>query len=81
MSAVAFLSDQLLQYVRVVFFPNHDVVVAKSWDDVDAIVRQRPVTAVILDPAADGSMNVEAVSSSIRRFSDKIARDGRASTA
>ena len=68
MSVVAFLPDRLLTHVRDVFDAEPDFVVAKSWDDVDAIVRQTPVTAVILDPDADGSMNVEAVELLLNRF-------------
>jgi AraC-like DNA-binding protein len=51
-----------------VFVEEPDLVIAKSWDEVNAIVREKPVTALILDPGADGSMNVEAVESLIRRY-------------
>ena len=67
LSIVAFLPDRLLPHVRDVF-DEPDVVVAKSWDEVDAIVREKPVTAVILDPGADGSMNVEAVELLLNRY-------------
>jgi len=68
MSVVAFLPDRLLAHVRHVFFADPDFVVAKSWGELDTIVRQQPVTTVILDPAADGSMNVEAVELLLDRY-------------
>jgi AraC-like DNA-binding protein len=68
MSVVAFLPERLLAHVRHVFVGESDLVIAKSWDEVDSIVRQRPVTALILDPAADGNMNVEAVESLMKRY-------------
>ena len=68
MSVVAFLPDRLLAHVRHVFVGEDDLVIAKSWDEVSTIVRERPVTALILDPAADGVMNVEAVESLISRY-------------
>lgn len=64
---VAFLPDRLLPHIRDVFGAP-DFVVAKSWDEVDAIVREKPVTALILDPGADGSMNVEAVELLLNRY-------------
>jgi AraC-like DNA-binding protein len=67
-SVVAFLPDRLLAHVRHVFVGESDLVIAKSWDDVNTIVRVKPVTALILDPAADGVMNVEAVESLLRRY-------------
>ena len=60
-TVVAFLPERLLAHVRHVFIKDQDFVIAKSWDEVDLMVREKPVTALILDPAADGVMNVEAV--------------------
>jgi len=68
MSVVAFLPERLLAHVRHVFVGDGDLVIAKSWEEVDSIVRQRPVTALILDPAADGTMNVEGVESLMKRY-------------
>lgn len=66
-SIVAFLPDRLLPHVRDVL-GERDLVVAKSWDEVHTIVREKPVTAIILDPSADGSMNVEAVELILNRY-------------
>ena len=43
-------------------------MIAQSWDEVDTIVREKPVTALILDPAADGVMNVEAVMRLLKQY-------------
>lgn len=43
-------------------------MIAQSWDEVDTLVRERPVTALILDPAADGVMNVEAVMRLLKQY-------------
>ena len=68
MTVVAFLPERLLAHVRHVFIKEQDFVIAKSWDEVDALVREKPVTALILDPAADGVMNVEAVMSLLKNY-------------
>jgi len=65
---VAFLPDRLLAHVRHVFAEEPDFVIAQSWDEVDTIIRERPVTALILDPAAEGVMNVEAVEGLLKRY-------------
>ena len=66
-SIVAFLPERLLPHVRHVL-DERDFVVAKSWNEVHTIVREKPVTAIILDPGADGSMNVEAVELLLNRY-------------
>lgn len=41
---------------------------ARSWEELDTVIRQKPVTALILDPAADGVMNVDAVVNLLKRY-------------
>jgi AraC-like DNA-binding protein len=67
-TVVAFLPERLLAHVRHVFIKDQDFVIAKSWDEVDMLVREKPVTALILDPAADGVMNVEAVMNLLKNY-------------
>jgi AraC-like DNA-binding protein len=67
-TVVAFLPERLLAHVRHVFIKDQDFVIAKSWDEVDMMVREKPVTALILDPAADGVMNVEAVMTLLKNY-------------
>jgi AraC-like DNA-binding protein len=68
MTVVAFLPDRLLAHIRHVFVKEPDFVIAKSWNEVETLVREKPVTALILDPAADGVMNVEAVMNLLKRY-------------
>jgi AraC-like DNA-binding protein len=65
---VVFLPDRSLAHVRHVFVKEKDFVIAHSWDDLNAIIRQKPVTALILDPAADGVMNVDAVVNLLKQY-------------
>jgi AraC-like DNA-binding protein len=67
-SIVTFLPERLLAHVRHVFIKEKDFVIAHSWDELDTIIRQKPVTALILDPAADGVMNVDAVVSLLKNY-------------
>jgi AraC-like DNA-binding protein len=67
-TVVVFLPDRLLAHVRHVFIKEPDLVIAHSWDELDTIIRQRPVTALILDPAADGVMNVDGVVNLLKRY-------------
>lgn len=68
MSVAAFLSPRLLTYVRQVFAEEAELLVASSWEELDAFVRRKPVSAVILDPLADGIMNVSAVAGFLKRY-------------
>ena len=68
MTVVAFLPERSLAHLRHVFIKERDFVIAQSWDEVDTLVRERPVTALILDPAADGVMNVEAVMRLLKQY-------------
>lgn len=65
---VTFLPDRLLAHVRHVFIKEKDFVIAHSWDELNTIIRQKPVTALILDPAADGVMNVDAVVNLLKQY-------------
>src|SRR2546423_14721369 len=39
-----------------------------SWQELEIFIRRKPVSVVILDPAADGIMNVSAVASLLKRY-------------
>jgi AraC-like DNA-binding protein len=68
LSVAAFLSPRLLTYVRQVFAEEPELLVATSWEELDAFVRRKPVSVVILDPLADGVMNVSAVAGLLTRY-------------
>jgi AraC-like DNA-binding protein len=67
-SIVVFLPERSLAHVKHVFVKERDFLIAHSWDELDTIIRQKPVTAVILDPAADGVMNVDAVITLLKQY-------------
>jgi AraC-like DNA-binding protein len=65
---LAFLPERSLAHVRHVFVKEKDFVIAHSWDELNTIIRQKPVAALILDPAADGLMNVDAVLDLLKQY-------------
>jgi len=65
---LAFLPERSLAHVRHVFVKEKDLVIAHSWNELNAIIREKPVTALILDPSADGTMNVDAVTTLLKQF-------------
>ena len=61
MSLAVYLPPTLLAHVRHVFIQEPDFLVAGSWKELDDIVRREPLDALIIDPSADGVVNVDAV--------------------
>lgn len=55
-------------HVKHVFAEEAELLIADSWDDLESIIRRKPVTVVILDPAANGLMNVGAVAGLLKRY-------------
>jgi AraC-like DNA-binding protein len=68
LSVAAFLPARLLTHVRHVFAEDTELFVAHSWEELDTLIRRKPVAAVILDPMADGIMNVGAVAGLLTRY-------------
>jgi AraC-like DNA-binding protein len=68
LSVAAFLSPRLLTHVKHVFADEPELLVASSWQELESFIRRKPVTAVILDPSADGTMNVSAVADLLKRY-------------
>ena len=68
MSVAAFLPPRLLTHVKHVFADEPDLLVASSWQELESFIRRKPVSAVILDPSADGIMNVSAVAGLLKRY-------------
>ncbi len=64
----AFLPSRLLAHVKHVFADEPELLVASSWEELESFIRRKPVTAVILDPSADGTLNVSAVSGLLKRY-------------
>ena len=68
MSVAAFLPARLLTHVKHVFADEPELLVASSWLELEAFIRRKPVSVVILDPSADGSMNISAVAGLLKRY-------------
>ena len=68
MSVAAFLPARLLTHVKHVFADEPELLVAASWLELEAFIRRKPVSVVILDPAADGTMNISAVAGLLKRY-------------
>lgn len=68
MSVAAFLPTRLLTHVRHVFADEPELLIASSWQELESFIRRKPVNVVILDPAADGIMNVSAVAGLLKRY-------------
>jgi AraC-like DNA-binding protein len=68
LSVAAFLPTQLLAHVKHVFADERELLVASSWDELESLIRRKPVSVVILDPSADGTMNVDAVAGLLKRY-------------
>jgi AraC-like DNA-binding protein len=68
LSVAAFLPARLLAHVKHVFADEPEVLVASSWEELESLIRRKPVSVVILDPSADGIMNVSVVAGLLKRY-------------
>jgi len=68
LSVAAFLPARLLAHVKHVFADEPEVLVASSWQELESLIRRKPVSVVILDPSADGIMNVSVVAGLLKRY-------------
>jgi AraC-like DNA-binding protein len=68
LSVAAFLPPRLLTHVKHVFADEPDLLVASSWEELESIIRRKPVSVVIIDPSADGNLNVGAVAGLLKRY-------------
>jgi AraC-like DNA-binding protein len=68
LSIAAFLPPRLLTHVKHVFADEPELLVASSWEELEGFIRRKPVSVVILDPSADGTLNVEAVAGLLKRY-------------
>lgn len=67
-SVAAFLPPRLLTHVKHVLADEPDILVASSWHELESFIRRKPVNVVILDPSADGTLNVGAVAGLLKRY-------------
>jgi len=68
LSVAAFLPPRLLTHLKHVFADEPELLVASSWQELESFIRRKPVGVVILDPSADGTLNVGAVAGLLKRY-------------
>jgi AraC-like DNA-binding protein len=68
LSIAVFLQSQQLSHVRHAFSTEDEFFVASSWAELEEFIRSKAITAVIVDPAASGLMNVDAVATLLNHF-------------
>jgi len=64
-----FLPNAQTAHVRAALEIHDDLCVADSWDTLETLIRVEPLSVVVLNPAADGTMDVTRACKLIRRFS------------
>ncbi len=57
-----FATDRLVGHVQHVLAPEADIMIARSWHELDEIIRTEAVEVVVADPAADGVLKAEEIS-------------------
>jgi AraC-like DNA-binding protein len=67
MILVAFLPAIGVESLRR-FVAGEKLMLARSWHEVESLLRACAASALILDPCADGSMNVQSVIDLMRKF-------------
>lgn len=68
MSIAVFLQSQQLVHVRHVFSTEEEFFAATSWDELEEFIRREAITAVIVDPAASGVIDVDAIATLLNHF-------------
>ena len=68
LSVATFLPSRLLTHVKHVLADEPEIFVASSWQELESFIRRKPISVVILDPTADGIMNVSAVAGLLKRY-------------
>jgi AraC-like DNA-binding protein len=65
---VSYLPRQLLAHLRIVLGSEHQLLSASSWAELQAMVQHQATDVVVADPAADGTVQVEALENLRRQF-------------
>jgi AraC-like DNA-binding protein len=68
LSVAAFLLPRLLAHVKHVFADEDELLIATSWEELESFIRRKPVRVVMLDPSADGRINIPAVEGLLKRY-------------
>lgn len=65
---VIFVASRLVGHVQHVLATEAVVAVARSWYELDEIIRREPVEVVVADPAADGILKPEEITRLLQQF-------------
>jgi AraC-like DNA-binding protein len=65
---VAYLPPPLLSHLRIVVGGDHDVAAVERWEELDEVVRLRPVDVAIIDPRTEGSTRAEELRALLERY-------------
>ncbi len=68
MDVVAFLPRQLLTHLQLVLGTEHSLRALTSWSDLHSTIQREVTDVVVADPAADGTVRVEALEHVRRQF-------------
>ncbi len=60
MSLALFVPPAVAVHLRQLF-PGEEICAARSWSELEAFISASGVTAAVVDPCADGSMNIDSV--------------------
>ena len=63
-----FVPDRLVGHVQHVLAPEADIMIARSWPDLDEIIRANAVEVVVADPAADGVLKADELERLLQQY-------------
>ena len=68
MDVVAYLPRQLQSHLKIVLGSQHSLVLAGGWDTLRTAVLQQVTDVLVVDPATDGTPNIDAITEIHRQF-------------
>lgn len=68
MTVVTFLTDQQQARVNSLLSDEKEIFRVQSWDELERTIRVKSVSVLILNPAADGNMDIDAAADLLRKY-------------
>lgn len=68
MEVAARLSPPLLSHLRIALDDEHTLIVADDWRGLVDVARTRPIDVAVVDPRADGKIEVEEIRTLLGRY-------------
>jgi len=65
---VAYLPRQLHSHLKIVLGSHHSLILAGGWDTLRTAVLQQITDVLVVDPATDGTPNIDAITEVHRQF-------------